>query len=144
MPSGSASTPPVYRSMPSTRDEAKAEEKQVAAPAELSKQADAAMRSGNRVREAELLRQALAAGATGKERLGLLNRLCDAEFAIGRRQAAMEACSLVLEEDPRSSAAQARARSHTMPCSPITCCDDSSPGRLAESLLSSRKRQTSW
>jgi hypothetical protein len=51
------------------------------------------------------------AGATGKERLGLLNRLCDAEFSIGRRDAAFEACSLVLEEDPRSSAAQvARSR----------------------------------
>lgn len=97
--------------MPSTRDEAKGEKKQGAVAAELSKQADAAMRSGNRFREAELLRQALAAGATGKERLGLLNRLCDSEFAIGRRQAAFEACSLVLEEDPRSGAAQmARSR----------------------------------
>jgi anti-sigma factor RsiW len=111
MPTVSTSTPSVYRSTPSTRDEGKAEEKQASGSAELSKQADAAMRSGNRVREAELLRQALAAGATGKERLGLLNRLCDAEFAIGRRQAAVEACSLVLEEEPRSSAAQvARSR----------------------------------
>jgi len=112
MPSVSSTTPSDYRAMPSTRDEAKAEEKkQVAASAELSKQADAAMRSGNRGREAELLRQALDAGATGKERLGLLNRLCDAEFAIGRRQAAFDACSLVLQEDPRSSAAQmARSR----------------------------------
>ena len=79
-------------------------------PAELSKLATAAMHQGNRVREALLLRQALAAGATGKERLGLLNRLCDAEFASGRRQAAIEACSLVLEEDPRSSAAQVARR----------------------------------
>src|SRR5690349_16059419 len=114
MPSVSTSTPSApsaYRSTPSTRDEAKAGEKQVDVSAELSKQADAAMHSGNRVREAELLRKALAAGATGKERLGLLNRLCDAEFASGNRQAAFEACSLVLEEDPRSSAAQvARSR----------------------------------
>jgi len=110
MPSGST-TPSAYRSQSSTRDEAKSREKQAAVPAELSKQADAAMRSGNRVREAQLLREALAAGATGKERLGLLTRLCDAEFAIGRRQAAFDACALVLEEDPRSSAAQvARSR----------------------------------
>jgi hypothetical protein len=106
MPSMSTSAPSAYRSMPSTRDEAKAEEKKGAVSTELLRQADAAMRSGNRGREAELLRQALAAGATGKERLGLLNRLCEAEFAIGNRQAAFEACSLVLEEDPRSSAAQ--------------------------------------
>ncbi|HEX8700067.1 MAG TPA: zf-HC2 domain-containing protein [Myxococcaceae bacterium] len=80
-------------------------------PAELSKLATAARSSGDRVREALYLRQALEAGATGKERLGLLNRLCDAEFSIGRRQAAIEACNLVLEEDPRSSAAQvARSR----------------------------------
>ncbi|KFE66420.1 zf-HC2 domain-containing protein [Hyalangium minutum] len=73
--------------------------------AELSKLAQDAQRSGNRVLEAQLLRQALAA-VTGKERLGLLNRLCEAEFAIGRRQEALEACALVLEEDPNSSAAQ--------------------------------------
>ncbi|WP_224245655.1 anti-sigma factor family protein [Hyalangium gracile] len=74
--------------------------------AELSKMAEEALRSGDRVREALLLRQALSAGATGSLRLGLLNRLCDAEFAIGRREAAIQACSLVLEEGPRSGAAQ--------------------------------------
>lgn len=111
MPSVSTSMPSANRSMPPTRDEAKAEEKQVSVSDDLSKQADVAMRSGDRFREAQLLRQALAAGATGKERLGLLNRLCDAEFAVGNRQSAFEACALVLEEDPRSSAAQvARSR----------------------------------
>jgi hypothetical protein len=85
-------------------------ERQGPSPAELSKLALEAMRSDNRVREAQLLRLALEAGATGKERLGLLNRLCDAEFAIGRREAAIQACSLVLEEAPRSSAAQVARR----------------------------------
>ncbi len=114
MPSVSTTSPSTYRSGSSTRDESVAQEKKqvtVLASAELATQAEAARRSGDRVREAQYLRQALDAGATGKERLGLLNRLCDAEFAIGRRQAAFEACSLVLEEDPRSSAAQmARSR----------------------------------
>lgn len=74
--------------------------------AELSKLAQDAQRSGNRVLEAQLLRQALAAEVTGKDRLGLLNRLCEAEFAIGRRQEAFEACALILEEAPSSNAAQ--------------------------------------
>jgi anti-sigma factor RsiW len=85
-------------------------ENQGPSSAELSKLATAALRKGDRVREALYLRQALNAGATGTDRLGLLNRLCDAEFAIGRRDAAIEACSLVLQEDPRSSAAQVARR----------------------------------
>jgi hypothetical protein len=111
MPSMSMGKSPAKKPTLAARDESKAEEKRVTASADLLMQADAARREGDRVREALLLRQALNAGATGKERLGLLNRLCEAEFAIGRRQAAFEACSLVLEEDPRSSAAQvARSR----------------------------------
>jgi anti-sigma factor RsiW len=106
MPSVSMAKSPAKKTAPAARDESNAEEKRVAVSADLLKQADAARSEGDRVREAQFLRQALAAGATGKVRLGLLNRLCDAEFAIGRRQAAFEACSLVLEEDPRSSAAQ--------------------------------------
>jgi hypothetical protein len=97
------------KSRPPAKPAARAETRDESAepsPAELSKLALAALRSGDRVREVQLLRQALEAGATGTERLGLLNRLCEAEFAIGRRQAALEACSLVLEEAPRSSAAQ--------------------------------------
>ena len=105
MPSLSTSMPAANRPAPATRGEPKAEEKRGMAPADLLKQADAARSSGNRGREVQLLRQALA-GATGKERLGLLNRLCDAEFSIGRRDAAFEACSLVLKEDPSSGAAQ--------------------------------------
>jgi hypothetical protein len=106
MPSMSTAKAPAKRPTLAARDESKAEEKQQASSADLLKQADAARSSGDRVREVLFLRQALSAGATGKERLGLLNRLCEAEFAIGRRQAAFQACSLVLEEDPRSSAAQ--------------------------------------
>ncbi len=85
-------------------------ESAAASPAQLSKQAYAAQRAGDRVREAQLLRQALAAGAKGEERLSLLNRLCDAEFSIGRRQAAFEACTLVVEEGPRSGAAEVARR----------------------------------
>jgi hypothetical protein len=106
MPSVSTGKSPAKRPTLAARDESNVEEKQVASSADLLKQADAARSEGDRVREVQFLRQALAAGATGKVRLGLLNRLCDAEFAIGRRQAAFEACSMVLEEDPRSSAAQ--------------------------------------
>jgi hypothetical protein len=104
MPSISTEKP-----LPPPKSVARAEPRDESAepsPAELSKKAQAALRSGNRVLEVQLLRQALAAGATGTERLGLLNRLCEAEFAIGQRQAALQACSQVLEEDPRSSAAQ--------------------------------------
>jgi hypothetical protein len=77
---------------------------------ELSKQAQEAFRSGNRVLEAQLLTQALNAGATGSERLGLLNRLCDAQFAIGQREAAVQTCNQVLELGPRSGAAQMAQR----------------------------------
>jgi anti-sigma factor RsiW len=111
MPTPSVST---SNSAPRSKTVARAEPKgQSSEPsaAELSKLAQDALRSGDRVLEAQLLRQALAAGVSGKERLGLLNRLCDAEFASGRRQEAYEACALVLEEDPRSNAAQmARSR----------------------------------
>jgi hypothetical protein len=85
-------------------------ERQAASPDELSKLASVAMRRGDRVSEAQYLHQALDAGATGKDRLGLLSRLCDAEFAIGRRQAAIEACNMAIEEAPSSSAAQVARR----------------------------------
>ncbi|MFL5350460.1 MAG: zf-HC2 domain-containing protein [Hyalangium sp.] len=79
-------------------------------PAELSKLAAEAFRSGNRVREAQLLAQALDEGAAGSERLGLLNRLCDAQFAIGQREAAFQTCKQVLQEGPRTGAAQMAQR----------------------------------
>lgn len=98
---GKTSTAKREQSAPSSAPRASAP-----SAAELSKLAMEAQRSGNRMLEAQLLRQALAAGVAGKERLGLLNRLCDAEFASGRRQEAFEACALILEEAPSSGAAQ--------------------------------------
>lgn len=78
---------------------------------EMSQQAIVARQDGKRVLEASLLREALADGASGEERWNLLARLCDAEFALGRREAAIEACSLVLKEAPGSQAGlQARRR----------------------------------
>ncbi len=76
----------------------------------LSQRASDAYETGDRALEANLLRQALAAGATGRERINLLVRLCDAEFALGRDDAAMEACGRVLSEDPDSNAAQLARR----------------------------------
>jgi len=128
LPTASATPMPSGKSRPTSKTVARAEPaggSSEPSAAELSKLAQDALRSGNRGLEAQLLRQALAAGATGKERLGLLNRLCDAEFATGRRQAALEACALVLEEDPRSSAAQVarnRLRKEGLEA------DDSKPG----------------
>jgi len=74
--------------------------------AQLSQRATDAYRAGDRALEASLLRQALESGASGRERLGLLIRLCDAEFALGRRDSAIEACGRVLSEDPGSGAAE--------------------------------------
>jgi anti-sigma factor RsiW len=98
--------------------------------AELSKLADAAFRSGARVREAQYLAQALEAGASGSERLGLLNRLCDAQFAIGQRQAAIQTCQAVLDEGPRSGAAQL-ARGRLKREAPETDDARASPGSRA-------------
>jgi hypothetical protein len=85
--------------------------KRAPAETELSQQAAVAGLDNKRVMEASLLREALADGATGEERWSLLARLCEAEFALGRRQAAIEACSLVIQEAPGSSSGlQARRR----------------------------------
>jgi anti-sigma factor RsiW len=85
--------------------------KRAPAETEKSQQATVAGLDNKRVLEASLLREALADGATGEERWSLLARLCDAEFALGRRQAAIEACSLVIQEAPGSSSGlQARRR----------------------------------
>jgi hypothetical protein len=78
-------------------------------PAELSRQAREASRGGDRSREASLLRMALA-DARGSERLDLLSRLCEAEVALGRRDAALEACNQVVAEDPDSRAASLARR----------------------------------
>ncbi|MFP2931774.1 hypothetical protein ACLESO_42685, partial [Pyxidicoccus sp. 3LG] len=44
------------------------------------------------------------------ERLSLLNRLCDAEFAQGRFAAGQAACNQVLAEAPGTSEAQVARR----------------------------------
>ncbi len=76
----------------------------------LSQQARAASKSGDRAREAGLIRAALAAGAAGSERWDLLNRLCEAEFALGMASEGVETCNLVIQEAPASSAASAARR----------------------------------
>jgi hypothetical protein len=78
--------------------------------AELSSQARQAYLAGDRDLEAGLLRSALAAGPSRSERLGLLNRLCDAELALGRQAQGTAACKQVIADDPGSSAAQAARR----------------------------------
>jgi hypothetical protein len=82
----------------------------LASSAELSREARQASREGDRAREATLLRAALESGARGTERLDLLSRLCEAEAALGRREAAINACSQVVEEDPDSRAASLARR----------------------------------
>ncbi|AGC46398.1 hypothetical protein MYSTI_05111 [Myxococcus stipitatus DSM 14675] len=77
---------------------------------ELSRQAQEARRTGNRAQEVSLLRLALEAGATGSMRMDLLNRVCDAELALGRRGEGVAACQQVLAESPGSQAAQAARR----------------------------------
>jgi hypothetical protein len=100
-----ASPPP-----PPAKAAASAMPKPVASASALSREAQEAYRAGNRAREASLLRAALAAGASGTERLGLLNRLCDAELALGRRSDGLAACLQVVDEAPDSSAAEAARR----------------------------------
>ena len=82
----------------------------VLSSAELSREARQASRDGDRAREATLLRAALEAGARGSERVDLLSRLCEAEAALGRREAALAACSQVVAEDPDSRAASLARR----------------------------------
>ncbi|HYO59723.1 zf-HC2 domain-containing protein [Archangium sp.] len=78
--------------------------------AELMRQADVANRSGDWEQEVAFLRAAMAAGAQGTQRLEVLSRLCDAEFALGRRQNAIEVCKRVMAEAPGSSAARMAQR----------------------------------
>lgn len=77
---------------------------------ELARQAQAAASQGDRVREAQLLRAALAAGPSGGERLDLLSRLCDSESAQGQSDAAAVVCAQVVHEAPESGAAQMAQR----------------------------------
>ncbi|RKH56510.1 anti-sigma factor family protein [Corallococcus aberystwythensis] len=77
---------------------------------DLSAQAQAAANEGDRAREAQLLRAALAAGASGGERLALLSRLCESESAQGRNAEAAAVCGQIITEAPGSSAAQLAQR----------------------------------
>lgn len=77
---------------------------------ELSRQAQEAYDVRDRAQEAALLRSALATGVTGSVRLGLLNRLCDAELALGLVDEGTATCKRVISEAPGSSAAKAASR----------------------------------
>jgi hypothetical protein len=79
-------------------------------PVELMRQAEVANRSGDWMQEVAFLRAALSAGVRGSQRLEVMSRLCDAEFALGRRQIAIEVCKGVVAEAPGSSAARMAQR----------------------------------
>jgi hypothetical protein len=79
-------------------------------PTELVRQADLALRAGDRSQEAVFLRAALAAGAQGTQALEALSRLCDAESALGRRPSAVEVCKRVVATAPGSSQARSALR----------------------------------
>ncbi|NPC86861.1 hypothetical protein HPC49_52845 [Pyxidicoccus fallax] len=98
---------------------------------ELSRQAQAANRDGDRALEVSLLRSALNAGASGAERWDLLNRLCDAELTLGRREAGRAACAAVLDEAPDSSAAARTARR-------LLGREDATPGTPAKAAQPAR------
>ncbi|MCY1030842.1 zf-HC2 domain-containing protein [Corallococcus sp. BB11-1] len=77
---------------------------------DLSRQAQDAASRGDRARESQLLRAALAAGASGSERLSLLSRLCESEYAQGRRSEGAEVCARIIAEAPDSAEAQRAGR----------------------------------
>ncbi|ATB40607.1 hypothetical protein CYFUS_006058 [Cystobacter fuscus] len=79
-------------------------------PAELVRQADLALRSGDRSQEIVFLRAALAAGVQGSQALTVLSRLCDAESTLGRRRNAIEVCKRVMATAPNSSEARSALR----------------------------------
>ncbi len=88
---------------------------------QLSSEAWAAYRNGDREREAALLRQAIATGV-GEPALvaGLLNRLCDAEYALGNDAAGDAACQRVVREFSGQSAAQVAERKLRSRVAPAT------------------------
>ncbi|RKH34164.1 anti-sigma factor family protein [Corallococcus sicarius] len=77
---------------------------------DLARQAQDAAVQGDRARESQLLRAALAAGARGSERLSLLSRLCESQYAQGRSAGAAEVCGQIISEAPGSDAAQVAQR----------------------------------
>ncbi|MHA7631886.1 anti-sigma factor family protein [Corallococcus sp. M7] len=102
---------------------------------DLSAQAQAAANQGDRAREARLLRAALAAGATGSERLALLSRLCESESVQGRTQEAAAVCGQIITEAPGSSAAQLaqrRLRQVSPPAAPASAPAKAAPAQPAQ------------
>lgn len=92
------------------KPEEKAPARRSSSIGELMKQAEVANRSGDWAQEVDFLRTALSAGVRGSQRLEVLSRLCEAEFALGRRQVAVGVCKGVMEEAPGSSAARMAQR----------------------------------
>ncbi|MBN8228263.1 zf-HC2 domain-containing protein [Corallococcus macrosporus] len=102
---------------------------------DLSAQAQAAANQGDRAREAQLLRAALAAGATGSERLALLSRLCESESVQGRDREAAAVCGQIITEAPGSSAAQLaqrRLRQAAPPAAPASAPAKAAPSKPAQ------------
>ncbi|MBZ4332823.1 zf-HC2 domain-containing protein [Corallococcus sp. AS-1-12] len=102
---------------------------------DLSAQAQAAANQGDRAREARLLRAALAAGASGSERLALLSRLCESESAQGRTREAAAVCGQIIKEAPGSSAAQLaqrRLRQASPPTAPASAPAKAAPSQPAQ------------
>ncbi|RKG60105.1 zf-HC2 domain-containing protein [Corallococcus sp. CA054B] len=102
---------------------------------DLSAQAQAAANQGDRAREAQLLRAALAAGASGSERLALLSRLCESESVQGRTQEATAVCGQIISEAPGSSAAQLaqrRLRQASPPTAPASAPSRAAPSKPAQ------------
>ncbi|AKJ02676.1 putative zinc finger protein [Archangium gephyra] len=92
------------------KSEEKAATRYSPSPAELMNQADVAHRSGDWAQEVDFLRAALSAGVRGSQRLEVLSRLCEAEFALGRERIAVQVCKSVMAEAPGSSAARMAQR----------------------------------
>ncbi|WP_233595226.1 MULTISPECIES: anti-sigma factor [Corallococcus] len=97
---------PATASKPKSAPAEKAARADAMTARDLSRQAQEAASRGDRARESQLLRAALAAGVTGSERLSLLSRLCEAEYAQGRRTEGAEVCARIVMEAPESEAAQ--------------------------------------
>ncbi|MBN8471253.1 zf-HC2 domain-containing protein [Corallococcus exiguus] len=136
------STPPGLSNAKPKQESARAEpakpasmEKSVSKEAmtarDLSAQAQAAANQGDRAREAQLLRAALAAGASGSERLALLSRLCESESVQGRTQEAAAICGQIITEAPGSSAAQLAQR-RLRQVTPSADTDRAAPAQRAQ------------
>ncbi|QAT86178.1 hypothetical protein EJ065_4630 [Corallococcus coralloides] len=136
------STPPALSTATPKQESARAEaakpvpleksaSKEAMTARDLSAQAQAAANQGDRAREAQLLRAALSAGASGSERLALLSRLCESESVQGRTQEAAAVCGQIISEAPGSSAAQLAQR-RLRQASPPTAPAKAAPAQPAQ------------